>query len=592
MSGTPGRGRLAGAPTDADGGDDITTAEAGPPVAQRRAGGGGKTDGDDPTLQQKVAPPKRSPPPTTARPPPLPSSRPGPPSQLPQSVASSIPPRTVTGPIASTVPVATERTSEIHDVELEEDDDELLEDSITTMAPRVSVSSIAGLSVPGSIEILTVDDELLDETEVRTLPGNLPLAISRALRSAMPRPAAGVPASALAPARQPGELDEAGGVATQAPPPRVPSAPDELETRPGLAAHEAGPARPRPAPRPGRASLVDDDIVTTRALVPEPFADDGDSVTTQAPAFSDAQIAAAIAGPRNVADATIEDVTEGTTKKVRHPHEQAVPPLPGDGEGESITTQAPAPLTNLLRVIAADGTPENGVPSVAEDEPGENRTEVMANAPLQRVAADLVASAAASTASPPTGPGVTVPHSASTGARDASAPQLTASSEGGMKGPGTEGALLAPSPQHASHGAAGVQEVRPSGVPSSVPTPTPRPDERPFAETEAAFPAQPSVHDVDLGRGPRYGLVVAIVAAVSFVVPVTLFVVLRGRPEELAVGVPSEAATELQQHDATPRGKFDRKALAAASASASAAAAASASASAAASARGKPPHHR
>jgi len=588
MSGTPGRGRLPDTTLDADGGDDVTTAEAGPPAAHLRPDGGGKIDGEDPTLQQKVASPKRPLPPSTARPPPLPSSRPGPPSPLPQAVASSIPPRTVTGPIASTVPVATERLSEIDEVELD-DDDELLEDSITTMAPRVSVSSIAGLSIPGSIEIVTVDDELLDETEVRTLPGNLPIAISCAMRSAMPRPAAGVPASAAVPSTEPGELDEGGGGATQARPPRIPSAPDELETRPGLAEPEAGAGRPRRETRPGHAPLVEDEIVTTRGLVPEPFADDGDSVTTQAPAFSDAQIAAALAGPRTVGDATIEDVTEGTTKKLRHPREQAVS-TQGDGEGESITTQAPAPLTNLLRVIAADGTPENGVPSVAEDEPGENRTEVMANAPLQRVAADLVASAAGAATSLPTGPGVTIAHGASTGARDAAAPQLTPSSEGALKGPGAEGALLAPSPLPASHDAAGAQEARSSGVPSSGPTPAPTSDARPFAETEVAFPAQPSVHDVDLARGPRYGLVVAIVAAVSFVVPVTLFVVLRGRPEELAVGVPSEAAIELQQHDATPRGKLDRKALAAASASA--AAAASASASAAASARGKPPHHR
>lgn len=568
-------------PVDGDGADDTTTAEAGPPAAHLRH----------------------------SRPPPLPSSRQAP-SQPPSVIASSMPPRTLTGPIASTVPVATGSEGDLSELELEDDDeghnDDETEDSITTMAPRARVSTLAGPPIPSVIAIRDAEDELLDETEVRTLPGHLLLEVPGGLRSrSQPRPAAGVPAAALSPDTQPEEND---GVTTQALAPRAPTAPDlaalgilsgvpstepdepssEVLTRPGLADPETRPGLADPETRPGHASLSDD-IVTTRGLVPEPYAEEGDSVTTQAPAFSEALIAAAkagvIAGPKTVGDATLDDLTEGTTKKLRHPHKKAES-LPAESDSESITFEAPAPLTNILRVIAADqGTPENGVAALEYDELPENRTAVMANAPLQRIVGELTASpnvgAALLPPTRPTGPGITLPHGSS--AARAAAPQLTPSSESGLR--------IARPPEQTSLAALGVADPRASGVARS--SPQPAVDPRPYAETESAFPAQPSVHDLDPGKGPRYGLVVAIVAAVSFVVPVTLFVVLRGHPEELAIGVPAEAATELQGHDSTPRGKLDRKALAAAAAaSASAsAAAASASASTAASAR-RPPHHR
>ena len=546
MSGTPALDVDDGPTRGPTRGDDTTTAEAGPPAAHLR------------------------------QPPLL---------------------RTLTGPIASTVPVAAGSASELSELEDDDGDDDP-EDSITTMAPRAGVSSITGL--PSIIQIRNAEDELLDETEVRTLPGNLSLEAPVGLRSSSPRPAAGVPAGALSPDTWPEQDD---GVTTQALAPRVPSAPDlaslgilsaapstepdepssEVLTRPGLADPETRPGLPDPETRPGHASLSDASI-TTRGLVPEPYADEGDSVTTQAPAFSDALIAAATAsGPKTLGDATLDDLTEGTTKKLRHLRKKAES-LPADSESESITTQAPAHLTNILRVIAADqSTPEEGLPALEEDELPENRTAVMANAPLQRIIGELTASSGGPIASlpplRPTGPGITIPHGAA--AARSAAPQLTPSSESGLR--------VAQPPQHASVGAL-AQDPRPSEV--SRRSPQPAVDARPYAQTEPAFPAQPSVASADLGRGPRYGLVVAIVAAVSFVVPVAVFVVLRGRPEGLAIGVPSQAATELQGHDPTPRGKLDRKALAVvAAASASASAAASASASAAASAR-KPPHHR
>jgi hypothetical protein len=117
-------------------------------------------------------------------------------------------------------------------------------------------------------------------------------------------------------------------------------------------------------------------------------------------------------------------------------------------------------------------------------------------------------------------------------------------------------------------------------------------DVRALVSAETALPhapsdAQPSLHDVDLGRGPRYGLLVGIVALISVLVPVTVFVVLRRPPETVTPGIPSEPASELQRHDA-PRAKGVRgkngvmiavTALASASASAAPSGSASASAS-------------
>ena len=61
---------------------------------------------------------------------------------------------------------------------------------------------------------------------------------------------------------------------------------------------------------------------------------------------------------------------------------------------------------------------------------------------------------------------------------------------------------------------------------------------------------QPSLHDVDLGKGPRYGLLVAIVGVISIVVPVTLFYFLHQASEgSVPTGAPSEPASEIEKHD-------------------------------------------
>ena len=138
------------------------------------------------------------------------------------------------------------------------------------------------------------------------------------------------------------------------------------------------------------------------------------------------------------------------------------------------------------------------------------------------------------------------------------APRLEPSSESGLRV-----ARVASSDERASPEALGVAgDGRHSGVvgtanalasDGSISAPI---DVRAHANTELAFPGgQPSLHDVDLGAGgPRYGLLVAIVAVISIIVPVTLFAVLRRGPDAPVPGVASEPVSEIETHD-PPRGK-------------------------------------
>jgi hypothetical protein len=661
MTGTPGDRRIV---MPVDGGDDTTTAEAGPPASHLREDDG-ESDAEDRTVQQKVSPPRRTAPMPLSRPAVRPPSRPDgtpraktplpppivrppPATQPPATLSSSMPPPqaasapspSASAPSTTPGPVTTPHDID-DDIELEDDDD-APEDSVTTMAPRLS-ASLAALAIPGSVEIRTVEhDDLLEETEVRTRPGTLP-NIPMTMRAEHvhepsqppppPRPAAGVPASMVAPSTEPEDDDD--GVTTEAQAPRVGSAPelaasigilptssspvtepqapptqamnadlaaptrpgvavealldtvDELATRPGIASADEPLTRPGleetgdPPTRPGVESTGDPptrpgvgDAPTSPRKLPrlDGYAndeDEEDGVTTRGPA----------ADAYGIRDATLDDSTDGTTQKLKSARKRALS-SPADSEAESITTQAPGPLTNILRIIASEpGTPQEGVARLADEEQleelEENRTAVMANAPLKRIVAELtgVPSATGSGSMPairPTGPPLTMPHGSS-GARASAAPRLAATSESGLRIAGTSG-------ERASLGVLGVADARASGIERSASPTGPR-DVRPFAATEAAFSPgpQPSVHDVDLGKGPPYGLLVGIVAVISIIIPVTLFVVLKGREAELVPVAPSEAASELQQHDATPRGKVDKKAAAVA-ASASAAPSASSSA--------------
>lgn len=631
MSGLP-VDRHRDVPVEDDAADDTTTAEAGPPASAPPVQDDPLEDEEeDRTVQvAPVKPARRVPPgvlapPTVASPSPVSSGAQRP---VPSAVVSSAAPSTPLAAVPSTqpsgaVPVATPmrtkagsttETKETAPLEgelgdddltdLEEDDGDSLEDSITATAPRLDAARLIEaanprsapplpIAIPGSVEIRSVEhDELLDETEVRTRPGHVPLNIPATLRAALagpqsspvpsPRPAAGRPPS-MAPSTEvapPSDDDDDDGVTTQAQAPRVGSVPelgastlapksltreavvhsstpassspsstdpvptartgmssvlaadsaDELATRPGVeglgepATQPGVGAPPDPAQRAGSSNSYanegddDDDgdeSITTRGHAVKPFADDASA---------------------------LDDGTDGTTQKVKRNRPPSTS-SPADGEVESITTQAPGPLTNMLRVIASgsvpDGDADKTPPTEDEDEEApENRTAVMPNAPLKRIISDAVAAAPLNPIRP-TGPPLSLGPQASAAAR------LEPSSESGLRIARTG------SPERSAGQTAVPAEGRTSGILSnalasdgSVSAPI---DVRAHAATELAFPnGQPSLHDIDLGKGPRYGLLVGIVAVISVMVPITLFLALR-KPDALpAPGEASEPASELE----------------------------------------------
>lgn len=674
-------------PIDAGDGDDTTTAEAGPPTSRpddardsihaTRPDGVGEPDPhthEDRTVQQQIEPPSRPPGPVPAAGAPLSAPLP---TRQPSGAVSTAP---AVAPITQTNEIdAPDIADELAD-ELADDADPV-EDSITATAPRINHANLMDaaqsgrgvpLVIPGSVEIRSVDpDDMLDETEIRTLPGSIPVPVPATLRGSPappasgstqlppPRPAAGRPpdtapdtendddgitAQSLAPGMAPDTARQSRGPATQASPssassagraaraasPRpaagMPFQPDSVEepptrpgvegalesgeepaTRPGVGESPTRPGKPDPetAERLKRVDVAngyandgddedaDDESITARGPVAT-YEEEEESVTTQAPAMPNSVIEAAITAKSLSAatHASLDDGTDGTTQRVnktRKPSESS----PADGEAESITTQAPGPLTNILRVIASGSSPSLGsdpaLPLLDEEEAPENRTAVMANAPLKRVLSDLASASSLPAIRPTGGP---LLH----GPQGSAAPRLEPSSESGLR-VARAGAGAVDRASLGALGLAGDGNVRSSGVSpranglasdGSISAPIDR------AQMNGdVFPAhvQPSVHDVDLGRGPRYGLLVAIVAVISILVPVTLFLVLHHSADASAApGVPAEPASEIEKHDGARakavRGKNGQ--LTAPSASGAPSASASASAAPSASASSKP----
>jgi hypothetical protein len=249
----------------------------------------------------------------------------------------------------------------------------------------------------------------------------------------------------------------------------------------------------------------------------------------------------------------LDDTSADTTQKVRKPVRPA-PASPADEEAESITTQAPGHVTNMLRVIASGSSPEipRGkvvAPLEDDDEGPENRTAVMANAPLKRVIQEVESSARLPAIRPTGGP-------LSHGPMGAAAPRLEPSSESGLRvarsGSGSDeraslGQLMAADARHSGAHAA--------SAPMSEGAMSAASDSRGHGADMSAPHLQPSLHDVDLGKGPSYGLLVAIVAVISIAVPLTLFVVLRHGAEPVAAqDPPSEPVSEVAKPSAA-RGK-------------------------------------
>jgi hypothetical protein len=621
MVGAPGEQRVATRlPTGHDAEappDDTTSAQlrplAAPPAEALRAGDLASDDEAEPeerTMQQAVPPTVAAAVAATPR-----AAAP----VVPAKPTSK--PRPVSAPIGRAKDAVADAKARADDDDDEPLEDSITATAPRLNAATLMDAAQSGrgvpLSIPGRVEIRTLeedDDEEGDKTEVRARPGqavfDVPLTLRGAAALPAPRPAAGRPPDAAPEIdAEPDDGPDDDGPTTQAAAPRlgsvpdigapilvatktraadavavsqpvptqhaaqlagvrlpaspkaviveeaptrpgVPDEPDDLLTRPGVASE----LEPATHPGLGGASERDDDLsVTSRAPNAEPYGDD--SVTTQAPNVPVELIHAAIkAAEVATADGSLDDTSAATTKKVRKPARPGA--SPADEEAESITTQAPGHVTNMLRVIASGSSPDLGKDKAAaaieddDDEP-ENRTAVMANAPLKRVIQEVESAARLPAIRPTGGP-------LSHGPMGAAAPRLEPSSESGLRVARTGSS----SNERASLGqlmAAG--DARGSlGMPAA-----PLSDGAMSAANDSRghldlgpLQVHPSMHDADLGKGPSYGLLVAIVAFISIAVPVTLFVVLRhGADPAAAQEAPSEPVSEVAKPSAA-RGKAPR----------------------------------
>ena len=534
-------------------------------------------------------------------------------------------------------------------------DDDPIEDSITATAPRLNAANLMAaaqsghgvpISIPGRVEIRTLDDDdddLGDKTEVRARV-EVPVALRAASALPAPRPAAGRPPE-IEPEPDPDGGPDDDGVTTQAAAPRVGSVPDigppvraplpsttsadepptrpgivdegdELLTRPGLGAESEPATRPglegssEPATQPGLVEAPtgkverngdsagyandqdEDESVTARgAPGAEPYVDD--SITTQAPNVPPEILHAAIKAAE--AAGALDDTSASSTQKVKKPARTGS--SPADEEAESITTQAPGLVTNMLRVIASGSSPElakgTAAAPIDDDDGPENRTAVMANAPLKRVIADVESNARLPAIRPTGGP-------LSHGPMGAAAPRLEPSSASGLRVARTGSG----SNERASLGQLISADARHSGaLPASAALAEggAQLDSRGHGPADMSMQnVQPSLHDVDLNKGPSYGLLVAIVAMVSLAVPVILFVVLRhgSDSDPVEIVAPSEPVSEIARpglaRGKAPRGKNGLTVVPSATASTPATPSASPSASASSKpgSRGLPPGKR
>ncbi len=332
--------------------------------------------------------------------------------------------------------------------------------------PRAKAPS-APETKPGDVLAETADgedDDNLDETEVRTVVSSVEL------------PAA---AQVALPTRASGPDGETDSVTTRAPAIRLPT----LDSIPVVTEKKSdAPRSPSPSvldpptsPRldPPTAPVPKPNLPPTPAAEDDPY-DHDESVTTRGPAVLD----------------EVLDGTEGTTKKIK-----GAPTLPAEDEPESVTTQAPGHLTNMLRVIAAE-VPSPIGDDEDEDARPENKTAVMPNRPYSAQVA------AASPVQRPSGPSPI-------------APNIALGRDHGSESALRVGDPIPPRPMdHASLGVLAVPGPRPH---EAAPPPFP------MAPPSVAQPPQ---------KPPRYGTLVAFMALVSIALPVSVFYILRGRVEE------------------------------------------------------------
>jgi hypothetical protein len=434
----------------------------------------------------------------------------------------------------------------------------------TSQDVRRAVSALLPLTIPGAVQIREMgeeDDADEGETEVRTLVDDaadleeneptktatkeLLVAGAEDLRDGADAADESIttqaPRSDVAEDEPRTEVTQAPVLPPDPPEPPEPPAPPAVLPPPRRA---PVPAAGRPPPAPAREALVDDayqadESVTTRAPVVSAYSDE--SVTALSP----------VVPPARRAPRALPDETDGTTKKVARRGRVR-------DEEPSITPQASGHLTHMLRIIAAAEEPLPAVDPLEEDD-AENRTALMAQAPEQPGRARSLPSGPARAARPQVLSGR--PSGAS---RAAAIADLRAdvgevsSSDSGLRIAQAE----APSADHAS--APGPIRVDPAGRPPSGGMPV-----NAFARTEydvapprlaepvavAPLPLRQIEFGSPIQKGPRYGLMVAVVAMLSFLIPVGLFLWLRPSEPDVPSPPPSEVATDHVGRGDPPRAR-------------------------------------
>ena len=373
-------------------------------------------------------------------------------------------------------------------------------DSITATAPRVP-APIIPLAAPKQVEIRTLgeEDDESDETEVKTLSANIG-DIVRGIDAAKASEADAADDSVTAQAPVHPVTPAAGAPAVQ--------------TKPGGGAviriGEKS-LMPNKGARPAAGSAPynpdEEDSVTARSLEVKGADYPDDSVTAQSPNAVSGALPEAIDGE-----------TEGTTKRVRKNKKK-----PGDANAseadepdDSVTAAAPGHLTNMLRVIAAPSAEDDDDAEEYDEDPMQAHTQVMLNAPVK----------------PP-----------------------EHSRRGRPEPPNSESGLLvagrdpnAMTGDRASLGALGVPSHRHDGPlrgamgsdPNLGAMPMDRVSHAPYPPN-AAMP-MPGAED---DKKPPYALLVGVVAAISILIPVLLFIVLSQSNDDVAPRVTSQPSSDL-----------------------------------------------
>lgn len=414
------------------------------------------------------------------------------------------------------------------------------EDDTTATAPRGNLPPSFLFVPPARVEIRDApprDEELLDETEVKTVPGEISAILAAAARAPAPKPAAGSrPSAPSAPPLTPEPLpaDQEPDSVTAMAPKRteaisalMPKAIDDDTSSVLREAKTTVGGRPH-APAKSPSNLPDpydtEESITTRG---PPVDLDDDSITSLGPPLARSSAVPARISPLDGAIALPESGRPGR--------------MPGTEDDSVVTAEAPAPLTNMLRVIASDRTTRG-------DEEEVNRTAVMSNAPYRGVL-DASGSGAVAAVAPASHP----PHHVIGGGASMGGLAVAATLHAGL--PASDSGLrVAQSPQSGS----GERNVG-AGLSTNGTLAVPR--DAPSGSLSDSFPGpgggEPSLHDVDF-RGPRYGLIVAVVASVSVLVPVILFFMLHQAPEDAPDAhraVASQPAADLVKRDDGVRGR-------------------------------------